>query len=320
MKILVTGGCGFIGSNFINVYLCNHPSHTIVNIDRLDYCAKETNVSEHPMYTFVKGDINDRLLLLKILDEHHINVVIHFAAQSHVDNSFGNSLDFTRDNILGTHTLLESCREYGKVLRFIHMSTDEVYGEVSIEHLGCTEKSILNPTNPYAATKAGAEMIVRSYYHSFDMPVIITRCNNVYGPNQYPEKLIPKFIGMIKRGEKCTVHGNGQTRRNFIHSNDVALAMDKILTNGKIGKIYNIGTSDEFSVIEITKKILEYVRPGELIDDWIEFVDNRCYNDFRYSVDSSQLHNIGWKSTVDFEDGLLSLIRSDTYASPKPSF
>ncbi len=301
-RILVTGGCGFIGSNFINVHLENHPEDTIVNIDRLDYCANETNVVPHPNYTFVKGDINDQKLVLDILNTHHIDTVVHFAAQSHVDNSFEEwtSLNFTRDNVLGTHTLLECCRIYKKIIRFIHMSTDEVYGEVSIDHVGCTEKSILNPTNPYAATKAGAEMLVRSYQHSFGLPVIIVRCNNVYGPNQYPEKLIPKFIKFLTENKKCPIHGTGQTRRNFIHAHDVANAFDTIIEKGRVGKIYNIGTDNEYSVLEIAEMIVHKLKPGESVDDWIEFVPDRYFNDFRYSIDSSELRKLGWIETHNF--------------------
>lgn len=297
-RVLVTGGCGFIGSNFINYYLETHTDDIIVNIDKLEYCSNITNVRPHKNYIFVKGDINDKELVLKCLSEYHIDTIIHFAAQSHVDNSFEEwtSLKFTQDNVLGTHTLLECCRLYKKVTRFLHMSTDEVYGEVSLDHKGCCpEKSILNPTNPYAATKAGAEMLVRSYYHSFGIPMIIMRCNNVYGPNQYPEKVIPKFISQIKNNNRLTIHGNGQTRRNFIHAYDVSIAIYTIMTNGHIGMIYNIGTDNEYSVLDVAKLIVEKYKPGESIEDWIEFVPDRHFNDFRYSVDSTSLRNLGWK-------------------------
>lgn len=297
MKILVTGGCGFIGSNFINYYLDTHPNDEIVNIDRLDYCSKETNVNPHHNYTFIKGDINDKDLIFGILNNFKIDTVIHFAAQSHVDNSFEKwtSIDFTRDNVLGTHTLLECCRIYNKIHRFLHMSTDEVYGEVDINHSGCVEKSVLDPTNPYAATKAGAEMIVRSYNHSYGIPSIIMRCNNVYGPNQYPEKVIPRFMSQLQIGKKCTIHGNGQNRRNFIHAHDVSTAIDIILQNGRVGKTYNIGTDNEYSVLDIAKILVEKYKPGENLNDWIEFVPDRYFNDFRYSIDSSELLKLGWK-------------------------
>ena len=197
MKLLVTGGCGFIGSNFVNYYFKQNSDVTIVNLDAMYYCASETNVSEEvrnsDRYHLVKGNLCSYDLIANILNIYQIDTIIHFAAQSHVQNSFEDSIKFTYDNILGTHVLLECCRKYGKIQKFIHVSTDEVYGESinSIEEQHKTEHSILCPTNPYAATKAGAELIAQSYAHSYKMPIIITRVNNVYGPNQYPEKLIP---------------------------------------------------------------------------------------------------------------------------------
>jgi dTDP-glucose 4,6-dehydratase len=229
--------------------------------------------------------------------------VIHFAAQTHVDNSFGNSLEFTIDNILGTHTLLECCRVYNKIKRFIHISTDEVYGEVDIDHKGCSEKSLLNPTNPYAATKAGAEFIVRSYYYSFNMPVIITRGNNVYGPRQYPEKLIPKFINQLLNNEKCTIHGVGETRRNFIYVDDVAKAVEIILQKGIVNNIYNIGTNNEYSVSEIADKLIKYLKPNDKVEDWIQYVTDRNFNDYRYAIESKELRNLGWQEETGFDKG-----------------
>ena len=228
MNILVTGGCGFIGSNFINYILKTHNHIKIFNIDCLNYCANVKNVFDHPNYKFINGNITSKDLVLHILNEYSIDAIIHFAAQSHVDNSFDNSLQYTTDNVMGTHVLLQASKEYGKIKKFLHFSTDEVYGEVDLEHPGCHEKSLLNPTNPYAATKAAAEFLVRSYYHSFNLPVVIVRCNNVYGPNQYPEKLIPKFIKLLREGKSLTIHGNGSTRRNFIWAEDVAIATELI--------------------------------------------------------------------------------------------
>lgn len=305
---LVTGGCGFIGSNFINWYLETYESARVVNIDRVDYCAKEDNVKPCDRYTFVRGDINDMELVSSLMETHRPEYLVHFAAQSHVDNSFGNSLQFTRDNIVGTHVLLECARRYGKLKRFLHMSTDEVYGEVSLDHPGCDELSVLNPTNPYAATKSGAELIARSYWYSFKLPVIVVRCNNVYGPNQYPEKLIPKFADLIQRGYKCPVHGNGETRRNFIHAADVSRALGLILEKGELNTVYNIGTTNEYTVLEITQKLLDILRPGEVYKDWVEFVEDRLFNDLRYSVDSTKLRALGWKETVQFDEGLRHVV------------
>ena len=197
-NILVTGGCGFIASNFLNYVLEKYPKFLFVNIDALYYCADEKNITQENRikenYKFVKGNINDTNLINFILKQYNIDTIIHFAAQSHVDNSFSNPIQYTKDNILGTHNLLECVREYGKIEKFIHVSTDEVYGESLCPETDIkNEKSKLNPTNPYSATKGSAEMIVNSYVYSYNLPIIITRGNNVYGPRQYPEKLIPKI-------------------------------------------------------------------------------------------------------------------------------
>lgn len=301
--MLVTGGCGFIGSNFINYYAGQNSDVFIVNIDRLDYCSDENNVEVKDNYKWIKGDINNAELVQHVLNEYNIDTVIHFAAQTHVDNSFGNSLHFTKDNIMGTHTLLECCRIYGKINRFIHISTDEVYGEVDLSHPGCSEKSLLNPTNPYAATKAGAEFIARSYYYSFNMPIIITRGNNVYGPRQYPEKLIPKFINLLKNNKKCPIHGKGESRRNFIHVSDVAKAVQIILSHGQVNNIYNIGTNNEYDVMDIAKKLITTLKPHDRVEDWVEYVEDRNFNDFRYAIDSTALRELGWKEEMGFDNG-----------------
>ena len=299
-NLLVTGGCGFIGSNFINYYKEKNPDVKIINFDKLDYCSDKNGINHDKL---VIGNLKNKDLVVHILNEHNIDTVIHFAAQTHVDNSFGNSLEFTIDNILGTHTLLECCKVYNKIKRFIHISTDEVYGEVDINHKGCTEKSLLNPTNPYAATKAGAEFIARSYFYSFNMPIIITRGNNVYGPRQYPEKLIPKFINQLLNNEKCTIHGKGDTRRNFIYVDDVVKAIEIILQKGIINNIYNIGTNNEYSVSEIADKLITYLKPNDKIEDWMQYVTDRNFNDYRYAIKSNELYDLGWKEETNFEKG-----------------
>jgi dTDP-glucose 4,6-dehydratase len=309
--ILVTGGCGFIGSNFINYMLQVDPDVRIVNIDCLNYCAKESNVVANERYKFIRGNITSKDLILHILEEYKVDTIVHFAAQSHVDNSFDNSLQYTTDNVVGTHTLLQAAKEYGALSRFLHFSTDEVYGEVDADHPGCCEKSLLNPTNPYAATKAAAEFIVRSYYHSFKMPIVIVRCNNVYGPNQYPEKLIPKFIQLLKQGKKLTIHGRGATRRNFIWAEDVARATRLIMDRGVINEIYNIGTSCEFSVMDVATRLVGAMTPDQDIANHIVYVEDRPFNDFRYSIDSSRLRALGWtEQYTDFDDNLQRLIRN----------
>ena len=301
-NILLTGGAGFIGSNLINFFLENYDNIKIYNIDKLDYCSRTKNVIYKHNYKFIKGNINQNDLITYILNEYKIDTVIHLAAQSHVDNSFGNSIEFTKDNIMGTHCLLECCRIYQKVKRFIHISTDEVYGEVNNESQ-CNEKSILNPTNPYAATKAGAEFMVKSYYKSFKLPIIITRGNNVFGPRQYPEKLIPKFILSLSNDKKCSIHGEGKSRRNFIYVDDVSRAINTILLYGKINEIYNIGTDNEYSVMDIADILVNKLKSNSLEEN-INYIEDRHFNDYRYSISSQKLRDLGWKEEVKFIDGI----------------
>ena len=313
MNILVTGGCGFIGSNFINYILKKDPTVKIFNIDCLNYCANVSNVNSHSNYKFIKGNITSKDLVLHILNEYSIDAIIHFAAQSHVDNSFDNSLQYTTDNVMGTHVLLHASKEYGKIKKFLHFSTDEVYGEVDLEHPGCHEKSLLNPTNPYAATKAAAEFLVRSYYHSFNLPVVIVRCNNVYGPNQYPEKLIPKFIKLLREGKLLTIHGNGSTRRNFIWAEDVSSATELIFHNGVLNEVYNIGTKQEYSVMDVATLLIERMTEDRTINNHVIFVEDRPFNDFRYSVDTTLLKSLGWEEKyTNFIENIESLIETAT--------
>ena len=309
MNILVTGGCGFIGSNFINYMLDKYADIKIYNIDCLNYCANESNVKAHKNYMLIRGNITSKDLILHILNEHDIHAIIHFAAQSHVDTSFDNSLQYTTDNVYGTHVLLQASKEYGKLKRFVHFSTDEVYGEVDLDHPGCHERSLLNPTNPYAATKAAAEFLVRSYYHSFKLPVVIIRCNNVYGINQYPEKLIPKFITLLKDGKKLTIHGQGATRRNFIWAEDVASATDLVLKKGEINEVYNIGTSQEYSVMDVATLLVKKMTDDGVLENHVQYVEDRPFNDFRYSVDTTKLKELGWCEVhTNFEENIDRII------------
>ena len=314
-NLFITGGCGFIGSNFIN-YIFNKNKYNIINLDALYYCANENNVNKeirnHNNYTFIKGNICSEDIINHILKTYNIEYVIHFAAQSHVDNSFSNPLQYTKDNILGTHILLDCCHKYGRIKKFIHVSTDEVYGEslFDIDEKSKTEQSILCPTNPYAATKAGAELLAQSYNHSFNMPIIITRGNNVYGPNQYPEKLIPKFINLLKNNKKVTIQGNGSCIRAFLHSCDTSNAFECILEKGKIGEIYNIGCDEgmEYSVLDIAKILIKKIKNTDDYDKWIEYIEDRPFNDKRYYIDNSKLKNLGWKININLHDGLNELI------------
>jgi dTDP-glucose 4,6-dehydratase len=251
-------------------------------------------------------------LVQDILKHFEITHVIHFAAQSHVQNSFEDSIKFTHDNILGTHTLLECCRKYNNITKFIHVSTDEVYGEsmndVNEKHK--TEQSILCPTNPYAATKAAAELIAQSYHHSYNMPIIITRGNNVYGPNQYPEKLIPLFIKLLKEDKKVTIQGNGSSVRAFLHVYDTVKAFECILERGQNGEIYNIGCDEgmEYSVMSIAKILITMIKETENYDDWIEYIEDRPFNDMRYYISNRKIKDLGWSIDVDLLSGIRDLI------------
>jgi dTDP-glucose 4,6-dehydratase len=327
MNILITGGCGFIGSNFINQLYSDlikkSEKFHIYNIDALYYCASELNVNENVRksnnYTFIKGNITSFDLITHILNSYKINVVIHFAAQSHVDNSFENSLQYTQDNILGTHTLLEATRKYmnenqGYFQRFIHISTDEVYGESMLhdKEEKKDEQSILCPTNPYAATKAGAELLAKAYYFSYKMPIIITRSNNVYGPNQYHEKLIPRFIKLLKENEKVTIQGVGDNVRSFLHVNDVSNAILLILEKGEVGEIYNIGgdDEDEYTVLQVAHLLIKMIKnsEGHEVEEYISYVSDRPFNDKRYYISNDKVKNLGWKKSIDFISGLKELV------------
>jgi len=306
-SVLITGGCGFIGSNALNYLANKYTDIEFVNLDKMDYCScpDNVNIKDKSKYTFYKGNINNNELTQIIFNKHKIDTIIHFAAQTHVDNSFGNSVHFTEDNVLGTHNLLESVKAYGKIRRFIHISTDEVYGEVSDDNLGCDEEaSLLNPTNPYAATKASAEFIVRSYMHSFKLPIIITRGNNVYGPHQYPEKVIPRFILQLLANKPVTIHGDGSSKRNFIHVEDTAKAIEAILLHGQTGDIYNIGTANEYSVKQIAHLLCKKLKPNEDPEKWLSFGKDRDFNDRRYNVKAGKLQSLGWKEETAFDEGI----------------
>jgi dTDP-glucose 4,6-dehydratase len=316
-NLLITGGCGFIGSNFIN-YIFHKKKYKIINLDAMYYCADEKNIKEEirssPDYYFFKGNNCNDELVHYILKTFEIEYVINFAAQSHVQNSFDDSIQYSKDNILGSHTLLECCRIYGKIKRFIHVSTDEVYGEsmIHVNEKQKTEHSVLCPTNPYAATKAGAELIAQSYHHSFHFPVIITRGNNVYGPNQYPEKLIPKFLQLLQENKKVTIQGDGSCVRAFLHSYDTSTAFEAILEKGKIGEIYNIGCDEgmEYSVLDVAKMLIQKIKKTRNYHHWIEYIKDRPFNDQRYYISNQKLKDLGWTIKISFEDGIDSLLNS----------
>lgn len=312
-SFLITGAAGFIGSNFVSSFLGREDVSKIVAFDRLDYCSRltniETQIRDSPKFQFIRGSIGNYAQLLKILQTHQITHVVHFAAQTHVDNSFQDSIQFTIDNTLGTHTLLEACREYGKIQLFLNFSTDEVLGECGFDlQDGYDESRILDPTNPYAASKCGAEMLTLSYYRSYKMPIITTRCNNVYGPRQYPEKLIPRFILRLLRNQDLPIQGDGSAKRMFIHVDDVSSAVHTIIDKGKPGEIYHIGTEikNEFSVLEMTKILQNHLSDST---SKVIFVRDRDFNDCRYFLNNSKLKELGWVEKIPFADGLKSTIQ-----------
>jgi dTDP-glucose 4,6-dehydratase len=309
-NILVTGGAGFIASHMVLYLVAKYPEYNIVNLDKMDYCSstyyfKETE--KLPNYHFVKGDILSADLITYVLKTHNIDTIMHFAAQSHVDNSFGNSITFTTNNVLGTHVLLE-CAKAHKLSRFIHVSTDEVYGETAYNDL-TLEAAVLAPTNPYAASKAAAEHLVESYWKSFKLPLVITRSNNVFGPHQFPEKLIPKFICRLERGMPCCIHGAGTTRRSFLYVLDAVRAYDLVLHKGTLGHIYNIEAGEELSVMQVTRALLKAYGYDQEESKWLETVPDRAFNDLRYHIDGKKLKDLGFEATWSFEDGLAETIK-----------
>ncbi len=313
MNILVTGGCGFIGSNFINYMVNKYPTYKFVNIDAMYYCASLSNIDQdvavNPNYKFIEGNINDFSLVTYILKTEQITHIVHFAAQSHVDTSFNDSLQYTSDNVKGTHTLLETVRRTNKDIFFLQFSTDEVYGESCLDLPAKTESAILCPTNPYAASKSAAEMYVNAYAHSYGIKSVISRANNVYGHKQYPEKLIPKFIYLLKNGNKCTIHGDGRSLRSFIHVNDICTAVDLILHKGVLHEIYNIGSDpeNEKSVLDIAQMLVKIIFDDDDYQKYIDFVKDRPFNDKRYFITNNKLKDIGWNQKIKLQDGLKEL-------------
>lgn len=302
-NVLVTGGCGFIASNFLNTMKKRYPETTFINIDKLDYCSNVENVNPG-VATFIKGNVGNKELVEHLIQKYSFDAVFHFAAQSHVDNSFENALSFTMDNTHATHVLIEACRRHIPNVEFIHFSTDEVYGESKTDVPFTEAEGVLRPTNPYSASKAAAEMIVRSYIESFGMNIKIIRCNNVYGPNQYPEKLIPKFKRLLKEGKKCTIHGKNcaNIKRAFMHVEDVVDAVETVWKKGTAGDIYNIASDDELTVIEVTHLIIETILGTTEYDKWITYVEDRPFNDKRYYICADKLKSLGWSQKKTRED------------------
>lgn len=310
-NILITGGAGFIASHVVLRLVKRYGHYKIVVLDKLDYCATLNNlrsIKHHLNFKFIKGDIQSPDLLGYVLVTENIDTVMHFAAQTHVDNSFGNSLAFTMNNTYGTHVLLEACRNYGKIARFVNVSTDEVYGETSLgSEFGLKENSRLEPTNPYSAAKAGAEMMARAYYTSYKMPVITTRGNNVYGPHQFPEKMIPKFTLLASRNQPLPIHGDGMATRSYLYVEDVAEAFDVVLHRGVPGEVYNIGTKKERTVKDVATEICKVF--GLDPEESLTHVRDRAFNDQRYYICDDKLAALGWKESTGWEEGLKKTVQ-----------
>jgi dTDP-glucose 4,6-dehydratase len=306
MKLLVTGGAGFIGSNFIHYWLKNYPADQIVNLDVLTYAGNLDNLADiaaNPHYQFVKGDIGDATLVGDLVKD--IDLIVHFAAESHVDRSIKNSADFIRTNVEGTRVLLEAARsagQSGRGIRFHHISTDEVFGALDFDSPKFNEKTPYDPRSPYSASKAAADHLVRAYYHTYNLPVTISNCSNNYGPYAHPEKFIPLFITNLLEGKRVPVYGAGQNIRDWIHVDDHNRGVDFIIKKGKIGETYCLGGNSERSNLEITGLILELTGRGE---EMIEYVADRPGHDLRYAIDFSKARNeLGWEPRIAFRDGL----------------
>lgn len=307
-QILVTGGCGFIGSNFIRYQLSKYPELLITNLDKLTYAGNLENLKEfesHPGYTFVKGDITDHDLVNSLLQAADFDAVINFAAESHVDRSILDSGPFIQTNIVGTQVLLDAARQQ-KIKRFIQISTDEVYGSLGAEGL-FTEQTPLAPNSPYSASKASADLLVRSYVKTFDFPAIITRCSNNYGPYQFPEKLIPLFISNAMEDKPLPMYGKGENVRDWIHVRDHCRGIDAALRKGEVGQVYNFGGNSEMQNIEITRLLLKLLGKPETL---IKYVTDRPGHDLRYAIDCQKAElKLGWKPKTEFHAGLEATIK-----------
>jgi dTDP-glucose 4,6-dehydratase len=301
--VLVTGGAGFIGSNYLNKFVPVYPDHIFVNIDALTYAGdlKNIRVSDAPNYVFEKADIRDRARLEEIFKKYAPDGVIHFAAESHVDFSITNPGIFVETNVNGAHNLLLLAKQYA-VKRFLQVSTDEVYGSLETGDPAFTENTLLAPNSPYSASKAAAEFLARAYYKTFGLDVVITRCSNNYGPNQDTTKLIPFFITKLLAGEQVPLYGEGKNVRDWLHAEDHVDALDIVFHKGAAGEIYNIGGNNEIENIEITKTLIALAGRDETA---IQYVSDRLGHDFRYAIDCSKIkRELGWSPKKTFDEGL----------------
>lgn len=315
MKILVTGGAGFIGSNFVYYELDNYPNDEVICLDKLTY-AGNLEILEVAMKNpkFIKGDIADRAFVDELFANEKPDVVVNFAAESHVDRSIENPEIFLQTNVIGTSVLMDACRKYGNI-RYHQVSTDEVYGDLPLDRpdLFFTETTPLHTSSPYSASKASADLLVQAYYRTYKLPVTISRCSNNYGPYHFPEKLIPLMIANALNDKKLPVYGKGENVRDWLYVEDHCSAIDLIIRKGKIGEVYNIGGHNERTNLEVVKTIIKELGKSE---DLIEFVTDRPGHDRRYAIDPTKIHNeLGWLPATKFDDGIKKTI--DWYLTHK---
>lgn len=317
MKILVTGGAGFIGSNFVYYELDNYPSDEVICLDKLTYAGNLETLEvamKNPKFKFVKGDIADRAFVDELFASEKPDVIVNFAAESHVDRSIENPEIFLQTNVIGTSVLMDACRKYGNI-RYHQVSTDEVYGDLPLDRpdLFFTETTPLHTSSPYSASKASADLLVQAYYRTYKLPVTISRCSNNYGPYHFPEKLIPLMIANALNDKKLPVYGKGENVRDWLYVEDHCSAIDLIIRKGKIGEVYNIGGHNERTNLEVVKTIIKELGKSE---DLIEFVTDRPGHDRRYAIDPTKIHNeLGWLPATKFDDGIKKTI--DWYLTHK---
>lgn len=310
MKILVTGGAGFIGSNFVHYMVGKYPEDSIVNLDLLTYAGNLESLTElenEPNYRFVRGDIADRPFIMELFEKERFDIVVNFAAETHVDRSIVDPGVFVRTNVMGTQVLLDAAKEYG-VKRYHQVSTDEVYGDLPLERkdLFFTEETPIHTSSPYSASKAGADLLVLAYYRTFGLPVTISRCSNNYGAYQFPEKMIPLMLTRAFKDEPLPVYGKGENVRDWLHVLDHCMAIDLILKNGRIGEVYNIGGHNEKTNLEVVRIILKTLDKPESL---IRFVADRKGHDLRYAIDPTKIETeLGWKPQYTFETGIRQTI------------
>lgn len=311
MKICVTGGAGFIGGNFVHYMVKKYPEYEILNLDLLTYAGNlETlkPVENEPNYRFVRGDIADRKFIMDLFAKEQFDVVVNFAAESHVDRSISDPGIFVQTNVLGTQVLLDACKEYG-VKRFHQVSTDEVYGDLPLDRpdLFFQEDTPLHTSSPYSSSKASADLFVLAYHRTFGLPVTISRCSNNYGPYQFPEKLIPLIISRALDNETLPVYGKGENVRDWLHVEDHCTAIDLIIHKGKVGEVYNVGGHNERTNLKVVTTILEALDKPESL---IEFVTDRPGHDLRYAIDPTKIETeLGWKPTYNFDTGIRQTIQ-----------